>query len=600
MAEVAGLVLAGIPLLISAVEHYEECFRILGCMRQFKQEYRQVRNRVKTLELEYDLTLDKLFLDVVDSQEELARLKNIPDDQGWVEVEARLKERLLPKVHRAYLDTMKDLQETVRDLSEELGLDKATFQDRISCSNVTAPSGQTLSNNQKPSTAKQIKSVAKRSQGKLTYEGQRVRFSQGKNRREALFTQIDGYMKSLDGLMSKNDDVTKMLLSSKRPTVVPRALLDFWRHARNVYLLLMESWKCPCRAEHCADLRLMHREATNVHFDICFWSSICSSQCVQCPWASHQVVVEENIFPKLPAASAIPAPLPAVLHSTSPQAAGLAKMKPLRSAFKKSPNLARDASATRASATFTIPDRTTTTPKVVLTAIENLCQAISAHLDTQPCSGLLTGGGIDTEYSLQTSTLVSRPLISVRTITLAKLLSDTSTTPSRILRYKIALAIASSQLQLHSSSWLGQHWSGENILFNVIDGSIILDQPHLRAGFRQIGPASGQTSSADETFMTLGILLLELCFGQTLENSPFRDQYRSPEGQQDSMMDLAAASKWAERVEGEAGPEYADAVYWCLAMRRGRQVGNAWRQDLLQIVIEPLSSSCQQLTSRVI
>ncbi|EGP85421.1 uncharacterized protein MYCGRDRAFT_117736, partial [Zymoseptoria tritici IPO323] len=160
MAEVAGLVLAGIPLLISAVEHYEECFRILGCMRQFKQEYRQVRNRVKTLELEYDLTLDKLFLDVVDSQEELARLKNIPDDQGWVEVEARLKERLLPKVHRAYLDTMKDLQETVRDLSEELGLDKATFQDRISCSNVTAPSGQTLSNNQKPSTAKQIKSVA--------------------------------------------------------------------------------------------------------------------------------------------------------------------------------------------------------------------------------------------------------------------------------------------------------------------------------------------------------------------------------------------------------------------------------------------------------
>ena len=65
-------------------------------------------------------------------------------------------------------------------------------------------------------------------------------------------------------------------------------------------------------------------------------------------------------------------------------------------------------------------------------------------------------------------------------------------------------------------------------------------------------------------------------------------------------MDLAAAQKWAEKTEGEAGPEYADAVYWCLGKRRMRQNDDTWRRDLLQIVIEPLKLSYEKLTSTII
>lgn len=625
MAEVAGFVLAGIPLLISAVEHYEECFRILDCMREFKQEYRKCRNRIKSIELDYDLTLDKLFLDVVDSKEELDRLKTCPDDQAWCEVEARLRERLLPKVRQSYLNTMRDMQETIQELGEELGVDKSLFQERMVHGERPIPSGPGQSGLEPKGRTKAVDMV-RRSQSRMSYETQRLKFSQGKSRRDDLFDQIEGYNRFLDSLMSKNDDVTKMHQGGQRSRPTHRGLLEFWRHARNVYSLLLQSWKCPCKSEHCADLRLMHRETAEVSFDICFRSSHCYIKCSQNTWTCHQTVVTEFKRPEQQHILTDRLPLSASIANASgvPPKSGNQqrctagnKTVPLVSAmkgFSKKPGTARVVMASAPSlsfavapgiASFSSTSRTTTTlstPAAVqeqnqaLGIIDNLCQAISKHVDTQPCSGLLTGQGINEEYSLISLVTNSKLPAKIETATLAALLSDTSTMPNRTQRYSIALAIASSHLQLHSSSWLGYRWSGEDILFDIDEGSATIGRPHLRASFVQSG-TSTSSSPKDETFMTLGILLLELCFGTTLENSPFRNRYRSLDGQPDIIMDLAAAHKWAERVEGEAGPEYADAVYWCLGKTRVKPNDIAWRQELLQTVIEPLKSSYQKLTS---
>ncbi|KAK6428384.1 hypothetical protein LTR95_015473, partial [Oleoguttula sp. CCFEE 5521] len=235
--------------------------------------------------------------------------------------------------------------------------------------------------------------------------------------------------------------------------------------------------------------------------------------------------------------------------------------------FAVAPSFASFSSTSTSTATPNIPTAVQK-QKQALKPIDSLCEAISKHVDNQPCSGVLAGQGVNEEYSLiSPATNSGLPVQPETTTTLATLLADTSTTPNRSQRFSIALAIASSHLQLHSSSWLGHRWSGEDILFNVDKGSAILGQPHLRASFVENG-ASGLSSSRDETFATLGILLLELCFGTTLENSPFRNKYRAPDGQPSFIMDQVVAREWAEGVEGEAGPEYADAVNWCLGPRR--------------------------------
>lgn len=52
--------------------------------------------------------------------------------------------------------------------------------------------------------------------------------------------------------------------------------------------------------------------------------------------------------------------------------------------------------------------------------------------------------------------------------------------PSLAQRYRIALAVASSYLQLHSSAWLATRWCEEDKICVIDGGTPLLDQPHLK------------------------------------------------------------------------------------------------------------------------
>jgi len=86
---------------------------------------------------------------------------------------------------------------------------------------------------------------------------------------------------------------------------------------------------------------------------------------------------------------------------------------------------------------------------------------------------------------------------------------------------------------------------------------------------------------------------LELCFGTSLQDTSIRRKYLLGDGGSNQFLDIAAAIEWNRSVEDEAGPEYAEAVAWCL--RGYRPEGRAWRQDLMTNVITPLSYCHQQL-----
>jgi len=78
-----------------------------------------------------------------------------------------------------------------------------------------------------------------------------------------------------------------------------------------------------------------------------------------------------------------------------------------------------------------------------------------------------------------------------------------------------------------------------------------------------------QASQRDQAYADaldqLGIILLELCFSETLEQQQFRKKWSAGNTDKEKAgFDFLAAKEWHRLVNEEAGLDYADAVDWCL------------------------------------
>ena len=68
---------------------------------------------------------------------------------------------------------------------------------------------------------------------------------------------------------------------------------------------------------------------------------------------------------------------------------------------------------------------------------------------------------------------------------------------------------------------------------------------------------------ARASLLTLGILLLELLFGETLEGQPCWSEFLSG-GKPNEFTEFCTAMKWSGKVEGEFGNKFAEAIRRCL------------------------------------
>ena len=121
--EAAGFVLAAIPLLISACEHYAEGVSTIKRWHRYKTELKQIRVR---LGVEYAIfrdTCEKL-LDGLVHPEDLEDLINDPGGIAWSDGDLgyRLEKRLQRSYH-VYLESVEELTAAVKYMQDELGLD---------------------------------------------------------------------------------------------------------------------------------------------------------------------------------------------------------------------------------------------------------------------------------------------------------------------------------------------------------------------------------------------------------------------------------------------------------------------------------------------
>jgi hypothetical protein len=164
---------------------------------------------------------------------------------------------------------------------------------------------------------------------------------------------------------------------------------------------------------------------------------------------------------------------------------------------------------------------------------------------------------------------------SLELISLRKLLAtDGDVRLTRQKRYKIACILASSLLQLQTTPWLRGNLTKNDIFFYHQGSEVLVDQPYISHSFlstKNCHHSSGNTAAEVQShapsrtnLSSLGILLLELCWGQAIENqTELRKKHLSSDGRAIGGTDYLTAIDWLDQVREEE-PNMLPIIKWCI------------------------------------
>lgn len=209
------------------------------------------------------------------------------------------------------------------------------------------------------------------------------------------------------------------------------------------------------------------------------------------------------------------------------------------------------------------------------TCIKDICSALCTPTMDRRAIGLLVDDTFDNhQHKLYRADTVAKSHSLSRSLTD---LLEASRHPeddslSRKERLQIAVVLASSVLQLDGTSWLKTGWSSDDIYFHHVNS-----QPQGAAEVHRLPyllwqPCCDNTMPAvgrlhlnnhmirNDTLLALGLVLVELCFGRTLTDMRKPEDHNS-EG---TMTKLRTATRLHSRVYIEMGLLYGDVVRRCL------------------------------------
>jgi hypothetical protein len=220
---------------------------------------------------------------------------------------------------------------------------------------------------------------------------------------------------------------------------------------------------------------------------------------------------------------------------------------------------------------------------------DDLCETFKAHRSQQKWHQVLSGE--TALYSLsQGSNSREKRCVTREKKTLGNLLDSGHLNQSECCL--LALVLASSVYQLHSSPWLQTSWDKRQIVFfsSFTDSSKILKDKPFFSGEYFYGNAHASLPLAhcpgDLVVESLGITLLELCFGKTLETFP---EYKEMgEVKPSHSFSHGFANRLLPRAYNRMGSEFADTIDWCLMHRQISLEDDSWRNELFLNVIIPL------------
>ncbi|KAI9764814.1 MAG: hypothetical protein M1839_005706 [Geoglossum umbratile] len=581
--ETAGLVLAVLPLFISALEHYNDGLEPIKAFWDIDHQLPIQIRRLRNQHVHFEQTLRILLAQLVEA-DEVEEMIAAPNSGIWktVEIQERL-ERRLQESYNAYQDTVNHMEEIMKRIAKDFRIDHS---ERANRSNLEA----LLKTNTREDGAFEFK--------------RRIKFAMSGKRMKSLLDDLDECNKELERFTDKSERLVPYRKETKFPAAT--SLNQVRTYAKSLYSVLCIGTNC--HVCHQVKLRLERRiksrkgkrypapkTGDDVATQPCFTVSFLIYNDRLAPDSNSSWIWQD-------------AQIQVITRKVT--STGMPKVPPKPG--KKAVG-------------FNLPlehPPQTLAPVIEqnnLQELKDLCSTIKHAQSARPCLGFC----LDNEGRLRGIYPVEKLMRSTKgTTTLKELLAASPTsTPqmpklSRKERMTLAVIISSSYLQLQATPWLKDTWSKEDIVFDEdMDTTSIrplnVDQPYIVHGFQpraspltatQNTPSNVNRASlpGNPSLLALGIILLELYTGQTFEQccsktsaeiSPCLDDYYK------QLHNLDAASKWLNAAQEDLSAGYMGAVLHCFRsffdpINTG-QNETVFRQSIYEQVILPLHEELQ-------
>ena len=465
---------------------------------------------------------------------------------------------------------------------------------------------------------------------KWEFEYKRITFTLTRKRRDKLMGQLEKHNQDLHRLIGTSEKLGPMRKKRKSPiTAYFQQIRD---HARSLHSALTQAWRCSCPSGHPIKLLLESRlkadetgtaqikDASAIKFQLFFCPeqhSLSSATTLVAPhteWCGTEVKLLESTLDRGRRAS----------QATSAQATSYAN--------SGSQSQRRGSNPTRQ--TVSLPEgrkvsfasdhrkHSVSSYSSDATEITDLCTMLSTSNESQGALGFLR----DDQEGLHVVELAANSLLGYlkrhRIISLEDVLtwrtntSDESEkgmpTLSRRTRLTIAVTLANSLLQLHTSPWLGGVWGKSDIhFFEGEDGTVHTQYPFLvrdfasRIALGTRGSSDSQVTldrttsrSCNSSLLSLGILILELWFNQTIESRPFRRNFLGPNGKANEYTDFNTAQKWQEQALEEAGMDFHNATRRCIYCAFGAVSQDLEDEELRRAVYSEVVQPLQRILAQ--
>ncbi|KFZ00935.1 hypothetical protein V501_10347 [Pseudogymnoascus sp. VKM F-4519 (FW-2642)] len=643
--EVIGLVLGGLPLIISIGEHYKKGFEPLARWKRFRLVFREFITAVDTQKQMFRLVLINLLAPVQLEPEEKQRLLTVANYEGWhrSDVVEALKSRL-GNAYDACMDILRTMNEDMVDLQAMMSLKNGTVDWAVSGKN-------------------QWKYQLKRIEFSFSENGTRTVQSLEKKIKdlERLLRLLDGTNDTFEG--------TKTVLKG---TSWGELFENIRRHAVTLHSVIKNSWNCNCEMSHLANLQLQKRQASdcpprfiinlalpqreptsaNSRRKLLIYAK--DSRDTPTPEGTQPVLVEETHIPQLrthfqpKSPPDVSSPTLLVWPGLRSSSSSVSSSFSLRSIFPKSEildgtgNLALTLSSKlRSMQKFKskktlrfVPDLPTEPrnaegakhclddsqqsclvtppppppppplakdkPRVNI-KIKDLCSAMKCLDPNVEFFGCLSDNEHQ-EHEVRWIKDTRQAPPSLGEISLEKLLTSNGHLKlSRQKRYKLASIVASSLLQLHATPWLTEKLEKKNIFFYHQGPNILAEEPYISHKFVASKPGDSVPQEPNTTWVLpidprqtlrcLGMLLLELCFGEAIENQQsLRKAHLSSDGKALDGTDYLCALAWVEMVEEEE-PKIEPIIRWCISCPLNGTLNwedTTFTQKVYGFVVKPL------------
>ncbi|KAF2651382.1 hypothetical protein K491DRAFT_682204 [Lophiostoma macrostomum CBS 122681] len=531
--EVAGLALGALPILIQAIESYNESLDPLKSFVRWERELPQLIRKLRNEHVHYAQTMRQL-LEPITTDFELAEMLSEPGGQLWKDKAMVSKlEGKLQESYFAYQSTVVDIERIMKKIASKLDLDRAAELTRNDLEAIIAANPKKANNDNKFEFRK------------------RVKFGMSKKTIKGLLDELSDCNKELERFADKSEK-----LDTARKTIKPSFAARLQRIqdlAKYIHASIISSWSCTCRSYHKTSLLLEHREALyaaarakrpQLRSNTCFTVSFSNPGDHTHPWTLQEaeIVIDEEGTPSTPA---LPTTKPKMSKSVS---------------FGDNP-----------------PPYSPTDPVATISSsvVKDLCASIQELHKSSQCIGF----SFDYQHKLLKGPMPRHKETddgsrSCETVTLADLLNaDKSQKALRLSkkeRYSLAVNLASSALQLNRTPWFPDSWSAKDIMFyRASHGPHLIDfqHPYVSTTTTELSPESKVRGfqNKNTVLLALAIALLELYFGISAQK-----HHENEAGSTETTFDAnpwnqcAIAYEWAENEQEDLSAAFQGAINHCL------------------------------------